>query len=405
MANSDQKSRIGFMGPLLPQGSGPTSLGLISSLLERDWVDKVIVFATMDSKIPSSLDQSKLEIVRSWNVDDPITLVRSLLRMLNRAHEIDSYLFNTYLTMYGRSRIANALGLVIPSLLVLFTRKPIVVYMHNFLETQDISQLGYAPSSITRVGTRSLEYVLLKSTTVVVPLPSQREELTREFGLSPQAVPLPIEPYGLMLSMKEPLDFSRVGSPGPVRILLLGTWGPQKDLKGALEALQAARSQGSSFKVSVSGAVNMHFPEYLRELDELAASGKSEWISLLGFVPDSEVLQVIADHDLVLLPYNATGGFSGALSLAAFCHTAIIAYDLPQLRETAALVGARPIFVRGRDLNSVAKAVMDFCNEIEQFRVSRLRYRLPNAIDSLRTASEPLLTLLRVPQPSSVSKK
>jgi len=58
-----------------------------------------------------------------------------------------------------------------------------------------------------------------------------------------------------------------------------------------------------------------------------------------------------------VLPYRATGGYSGAMNCAAFCDTTMVSYDLPQLRETAAELGVSPFFASGTDSESLADVI------------------------------------------------
>ena len=169
-------------------------------------------------------------------------------------------------------------------------------------------------------------------------------------------------------------------------MLLLGSWGPQKDLPGILGALTAAHDQGGRFRVSVAGAINAHFPDYKREVDRTISKLDSGWFTSLGEVPESELLRVVLGHDLLILPYNATGGYSGAMSLGAYCGTGIIAYDLPQLRESASLLGVRPVFIPKGDRDAAVTAILAFCDNIVQFRATRARVPRPE-FDAMARAS------------------
>jgi glycosyltransferase involved in cell wall biosynthesis len=157
----------------------------------------------------------------------------------------------------------------------------------------------------------------------------------------------------------------------PARVLLLGTWGPQKDLKGVLEALRVAKERGGKFSVSITGAINPHFPEYREEINRVVSTKDYSWLRLLGNLDDTEILNVVLNHDLLILPYNATGGFSGAMSVGAYCGIGIISYDLPQLRETAKELRVEPMFVARGDTNALAQEILSFCSSVRASRESR----------------------------------
>ena len=236
--------------------------------------------------------------------------------------------------------------------------------------------MPYNSGTIRRSGNglpyRLLERHLLRNTTVVVPLLSQQQTISRIFHLNAQKVHLPfIEPFGMVAASPSPLEIDCIPPDEPTRVLLLGNWGPQKDLAGALEGLRAAHERGARFSVSITGAINPQFPDYRERVKQAVASIGADWLTSLGYVPESKLLRVVASHDLLILPYNATGGYSGALSLGVYCGTGVIAYDLPQLREAAMELGVTPTFVRKGDRNEIVEEIFNFCTNIRRFRELR----------------------------------
>ncbi|EQD53159.1 hypothetical protein B1B_10402 [mine drainage metagenome] len=103
--------------------------------------------------------------------------------------------------------------------------------------------------------------------------------------------------------------------------------------------------------MTIAGEVNVNFPDYVRRLRTSAKRlADTDTFRFVGPVPEAEVPRLFAEHDLLLLPYRATGGYSGAMNLAAATGIGIVAYDLPQLRETAAALGVAVSFVSARDV-------------------------------------------------------
>jgi hypothetical protein len=141
----------------MPEGSGPTTTALTATLTQGCQFGSLIVFAQLGSKLPTNRSWPMVRLVPCWKREDPISLIRALRIMASHSREVDGFLFNTYLTMFGRSRMANAIGNLVPPTLALVSRKPVVVYMHNFLETQDVTELGYQPSSLQRFVVRLIE--------------------------------------------------------------------------------------------------------------------------------------------------------------------------------------------------------------------------------------------------------
>ena len=368
------RNGLGVFGTFfpIPEMAGNSSTGFVAALAGNGMPRSIIVFAQRGAVLPKGELWSKVSLRPCWAHDDPISLLQATRTILTGSNSIDSFFFNIYVTAFGRRATANTVGLLLPPLLALLTRKPVTVYMHNFLETQEASMLGYRPSLIERWGVRILERILLLSAKVVVPLESQKTKISQVFGIVPKTVFVPfVEPFGLIASMgKEPIK-SDIPVATPARILLLGGWGPQKDLIGVLEALRLARQRGGQFSVSITGAINPHFPDYRKAVEDIVATMDPTWCHYVGYVPESDLLKVVLDHDLTILPYNATGGYSGAMSVAAYCGIGIISYDLPQMRETAKELGIHPVFVAKGDTPALAEEIILFSSEVRSRREAR----------------------------------
>jgi glycosyltransferase involved in cell wall biosynthesis len=371
---------VGFFGTFRPKpgdralttGIMAVSTGLVAALAQSDSIASITVFSQIGSDQPRGEAWSKVRMVPCWKYDNPFSLLRSFRVLLNHASKVDGFVFNTAITDFGRSAAANVVGLLLPPFLSRLSRKPVVTYVHYFLETADISQLGYRPSLLQRVGVRLLERLLLTSTTVVVPLESQRSIIEQTFGLSPRQLLIPFtEPFGWIAMSDQPPVESPVAPGEPMRILLLGVWGPQKDLQGALRALLLAKERGGRFTVTITGAINPHFPDSRRELDRLKATVDPEWFRYVDAVPEAKLLELLRSHDLLILPYNAAGGYSSSMSVGAYCGTEIISYDHPQLREVATELGIQPSFVVKGDIESLVQRILTFDAEIDRLRERR----------------------------------
>ncbi len=363
-----------FFGTLFPESAyaGNSTTGLASALMHNDKVRSLVIFSQVGSYLPKSLTSTKVKVLPEWSHNNPLSLFRTALLMLNRSRETDVFLFNVYLTAFGTDSISNGVGLLLPTILAKCSRVRVVVYMHNLLETQDLAQLGYSPPFWQRAAVRILESLLLRSTSVLVPLRSQHEKIAEILRGRCQQIALPfMEPFGLASIAGSRPSTASPPTDGPTRILLLGTWGPQKDLVGVVHALRVAHQRGGQFTVTLTGAANVQFPEHQIEINRISASLGSDWFSVLGKVPEIEVLDQVFGHDLLILPYNATGGYSGAMSIGAYCGIAILAYDLPQLRETAAELGVKPTFVSKNDFESLVKEILSFSSQVQDFRKSR----------------------------------
>jgi glycosyltransferase involved in cell wall biosynthesis len=370
----DNGLAVGFFGTFFPEGAfaGNSSTGIVAALLLNRTIKSVDVFSQIGAIVPKSLNSSKIHLAPCWAHDRPLSILRTVPKLLKQSHRLDGFLWNTYVTAFGRTAPSNVVGLLVPTLISVLTRKPVVVYMHNFLETQDAEQLGYRPTIWQRIGVRFLERLLLRHTKVVVPLRSQQETVVKSFRIGLQSVFLPyIEPLGLSATSEVAHNFAPVSSGDPTRILLLGSWGPQKDLSGVVRALRVAHERGAHFVVTITGAVNVHFPHYAGVVKMAVGSLDPKWVRFMGQVPEADLLDVVTNQDLLILPYNATGGYSGAMNLGDYCGVGVLAYDLPQLREAAEQLGSNPTFVKKEERDAFASEILNFCANVSRFRETR----------------------------------
>ncbi|MCI4319020.1 MAG: glycosyltransferase [Thermoplasmata archaeon] len=364
-------------------------------------VDQITAFVPRGSAVPPAAVAARLTLRPTWAHDDLGSLVRTLLRMLRAGPRTDLYLFNIYVTSFGRNPIVNAFGLMMPVALARWTRKPVRVYMHNFLETQDVEQLGYRPSPWVRRVVRWLERRLIGHASVVVALASQGAVVEREVGGHVEPFILPyIETMPSIyarLSSGAALAPAPVESTAPVRVLLFGVWGPQKDLGGALDLLKQVQAAGERIQVTVAGGANPSFPEYAAEISKFEAAAPKASFRFLGWVSEDDVLALTLEQDLLFLPYRATGGYSGAMNCGALTDLPVVAYDLPQLREFAQELGVSPTFIDPARSEQLAAAVQ----KAAESRAARTRLARGTIEARLETTGERVDRLATAPVSST----
>lgn len=371
---------------------GSTTTGLVLLLSKLTYVDQIYVYAPLDSRIPPGFDTGKVRVIRSWKYDSPRTLGVTAVRILSQMDAVDVFLFNIHLTSFGTSGPTNALGLSIPPLVARLSRRPVVVVMHNFIETQDITKLGYNVGRFSRVVASLLEKVVLSNTHGIVPLESQRIVLEQKLGVKLRSFPLRfVEAYYSASRLAPHSSAVSEASGGRVeskhyKILLFGTWGPQKDLQGAIEAILPLVEANPRIDVTIAGETNLHFPDFRATFESYLARLPSDRFRYVGSVPEDEVASLFTDHNLLILPYNETGGYSAVLNSAALVGTNVVAYDHPQLREQSRDLGIDVSFVPVRDASALRRAVEglveDTRGEEEATRV-RLVQNMRTALDSV----------------------
>src|SRR5690348_9249284 len=131
--------RIGFFGVFHPRSerAGSFSTSLVYGLAQSRRVAGIEVFAPRPAALPPGWEPARVRVRPEWAFDDPVSLLRTFGRMWSTRHRTDVFVFSIYVTAFGRGALANAVGLVLPGLLRRCSGVPVVVYMHNFLETQD----------------------------------------------------------------------------------------------------------------------------------------------------------------------------------------------------------------------------------------------------------------------------
>jgi len=344
------------------QMAGNSTTGLVYLLHSLIPTSRVRVLAQSGARRPNFMDRNRVEVISSWKYDNPVSVIAMLFRALRLGRTADAILINTYVTAFGRHKVSNGVGLISIAAVSKLVRCPIVVYLHNLSVTQQIHELGYDASPTVRFVARMIEGLLVKTGKVLVPLDSQSEAIRKSFGVNVPSLLIPsLECVGREVRLVEPRQGGVATGRARRRILLFGAWGPQKDLAGSLAQLSPITTEREDTTLTVAGGVNEHFPSYREVWNGLKSKYSGPRIVFVGPVPEERVAALVAEHDLLVLPYNATGGYSGGLSVAGFTNTPVVAYDLPQLREHASLIGATVTFVspEGESLHNAVVSVLE----------------------------------------------
>lgn len=396
MQSKNSRLSIGVFGSFYPHLNrlSTVNTGLVSLLAIDRRVGRVMVYAPMGSRLPPGIGQSAVEVRSVWNYDDPVSMIRTWLEMLAASSRTDAFVFNIFLTSFGKSKVANAFGLVIPVLVGLTSRVTTITYMHNFLETQRVEELGYNPSWLARFLVSQLERLIGLTTQLVAPISSQATivEATLRVDCKPCFIPyleaLPLESIGVVGPAAV-----RTRSTGRRTVLLFGAWGPQKDIAGSARVLAEVMRRNTTIDVVIAGSINESFPEYGRKLRDSLADLPSNRVQIQLNLPQIQVGQLFQSADVVLLPYMASGGYSGVMSVAALLDVPLVSYDHPQLRESAAELGARVTFVRSGDVEGFAQAVLAAVSADSQAS-DTLSLRMGERIEVARSAVGRLIDLM-----------
>ena len=315
-----------------------------------------IVVGNKDSRVPEKLD-GKISLIKAWSPDNYFSLLISFITMV-KIKDV-KFFFNIYVTSFGRKKVFNFVGLLLPTILAVVSRTKVIVYMHNFVETQDSGLLGYKANRITKAIARFAENLLVRFTTVLVPLPSMAEIVNNCLSSNIRPLFIPYLEAAFQFQYLKSCNKNITHENRSPRVLLFGSWGPQKDIFSTLSFFinNYAVLRGK-VEFMIAGSINVNYPNYLQSISEYTKRVPKEFLSVLMNPTEELVPELFLNADCLFLPYNATGGQSGVLQLGAFYDLPVIAYKLPQLVEQARILGAKVEFIENNDTNKLLNLLL-----------------------------------------------
>jgi glycosyltransferase involved in cell wall biosynthesis len=331
--------RLAYVGDFFNHGgllytSGTPILILLSLFKDIDLID---VFCPEENdKIEEFELPSKVVLREFYRYDD----LKSILRLLKVPWKnYDTVIFNMLPTGFGNRTMANAIALFVPILLVKFLRqKNIRVIYHNSVFTNDVGKLGYdtAFDKIRSFFLGIVEKILFKNLETFVLLDLYKERIDKSIGEN--RVHVLKSRYleaitSIYINEAMNLEYLRIEKSDIPTILMHGSWGPQKNIALSLSKLKKLKEDGAKFKLTISGGLNHHFPEYKRIINELLHSYSDIVDEYLGPVAERDIMKIFLNANLLLLPYNTPGGHSGVLEQAIFFEVPTISIDFPEYRE------------------------------------------------------------------------
>jgi len=369
--------RVALVGTFYPQPTrlGSATTGLADLLSRHPDVSHVTVFGQRGARLHPRIDPARVSVLETWTTEDVGSIGCLGKEILRRSHSIDHVLFNSYLTGFGRSNLANGAGILLPALLRLSGRTAISVYLHNFVEAQNLSNLGYAGHTFGEASARALERLLMLTTDLIAPLESQSKAVGECGGGTVRNVFVPyLEalPDGRMhIGASQQPDNEL-----PIRILLFGAWGPQKDLSTVLECIRMLLDSGRRLSVTIAGAQNPQFQSDPQLLEAIRFGRSHPVVSVVADVPFESVPELFEGTDILLMPYRATGGYSGVMNVASFFGVPVIASDLEGLRETALLSGAQVEYVQMSNMSELHGAIESAIDNLAKIRKQRMSHQV-----------------------------
>ena len=279
-----------------------------------------------------------IKIVDIFDSSHPLSIFLYFGVLLNLRSSL--YLFNLFPTAYGNSNVANFIALILPLYVKKVLKREAAVIYHNSTYINDPVRLGYSGifNKIRKFVIKRIEKAIftevdtyfLTETYVRILATNIPKTKVHRLRLPFFQVLGTIYENGL-----ENCDEIEVKSGDIPRILLFGGWGPQKNPKHALECLSLLRKEGRKFVLTVAGGNNPHFPKWAKFYNNLFTDFSDVIDNRYQYVQEKELVGLFMNTDLVILPYNAPGGFSGILGFSIFFERAVIISDFPEFREQA----------------------------------------------------------------------
>jgi len=302
--------RIGVVTAFPPGRNSLNEFGfhLVKHLARQNDVAEVLLYADVTDAGPPDL-MTRVTAYPCWTFNS-LASSFTLLRMIRRTRP-DAVLFNLQFATFGDTRIAGALGLLVPAMLRVL-RVPTLVVLHNLADNVDMQDAGFAGSAATArlmtLAGRILTRALLMADLVALTIPRYVEYLQQSY----RATNVILAPHGSFEDVAVP---SFTAPPGRRRILAFGKWGTYKTVDVLVDAYQTLLRRGyTELELVLAGTDSPNSSGYMASVAERYADLPG--LILTGYVAESEVAPLFSSATVVAFPYTSTTGSSGVLHQA-----------------------------------------------------------------------------------------
>jgi glycosyltransferase involved in cell wall biosynthesis len=193
----------------------------------------------------------------------------------------------------------------------------------------------------------------------------------------------------LYLNKKLDLEIIEKSQPeDEITILIYGSWGPQKDVSKALEAVKIVKDSGLMVKVIVAGGSNLHFSGYISFFEETLANYKEVIDERIGYVNEVDLYSIFERSDLIILPYVVPGGFSGVLSISMLFGLSVIVPEFEEYKEEASGYRGVHFLPKNFSATDIASKIKNILreNKSEECRVIEPAAKFREFIDEVKNS-------------------
>lgn len=286
-----------------------------------------------------------------------------------RRGDFDIIVMNSMPTSQGASLVSNLLYLLIPLFLSKKIKEKLRILYHNSPYLNDIEKLGYGglKSRLQTYVLKLIERRVFRKVRTFFLLESYANKIKKEI---PDARVFFFRANNIAafpsLYLNGKLDSSLIPLPLPEnrmpKVLLYGFWGPQKDLRTALTALQNVKHGQDGFMTVLAGGVNVHFKNDVQWYDGVLEEFNDTLDMVMGYVEEDKTLDLFLKSNIIILPYRAVGGFSGVLSHSMFFGLSIVVPEFQEYIEQCGnypRVRFIPVDYGAEDIASALKSILD----------------------------------------------
>jgi len=321
--NHNKKLSVCFVGCYPPTRGrlAEYSYYLIEELHKVPQIGNIEIIADAEDDYTTERINGKITLHRMWKADKPASLLLVPLKILRlKPHVVH---FNVHMAVFGRSRMANFIGLSLPFVCRLMGFKTLVT-LHNITETIDVEKAGFSNTTLNRLGAFVAIKLLTSASAITLTVKSYLRILEGRYKCK-KAIWIP---HGTW----ETNQSNGNNHSNPKSILYIGHTGPYKDLELLFEAFKKLSQRRKDVKLVIAGASHPNYPGFLEEFESVNSRRNVEFT---GYVPEDGLPSLFEKASVVILPYHTCTGTSGVAHLASSYGVPIIATDLPEFRELA----------------------------------------------------------------------
>ena len=364
---------------------------LLLAFEEMKEVEKIDVYTQMEDD-GNILENERTTIIPIIDPERPLTYLK-LLRLITKS-KYDRIVVNSMPTSQGSKNISNLLYLALPIIWSNIYGLEVSVLYHNSPFLNEVGKLGYSglKNRFKSLIIRAIEKRMYLSCDVYFLLKLYAEKIKK---IIPNARVNWINAgvitgfTTLYLNKKLTSDVIKIVPSGKeVTILIYGSWGPQKDISKALEAVKIVKDSGLVVKVIVAGDSNLHFPGYISFFEETLANYKEIIDERIGYVNEVDLYSIFERSDLIILPYVVPGGFSGVLSISMLFGLDIIIPEFEEFKEQLTGYGETYFIPKDFSAADIVSKIEDIMrkNKMEERRAIEPSIRFREFIDEIKNS-------------------